>query len=157
MSCGISWKWKTRKSGSRNNYAFVLSHASCPQNSRMHCGVEGTVQNISDLLLLVKTLYSCFLSFLEFLCGRDPWACFSLTLFLLKCVKRNLRELSHSRLREEAAAMWSAGLSPGARRARTLFPALKRELHSLRRSSVSGNPTRTRARVGDSLASSTWL
>lgn len=66
------------ESGSRNNYTFVLSHTSCPQNSTMLCAARGWCKTISDLLLLVKTLCSCFLSLHQFLCGRDPQACFPL-------------------------------------------------------------------------------
>lgn len=85
MNCGISWKWKTRKSGSRSNYTFTLSHAFCPQNSRMSYGVEGTMQRYFWSIIIGRnTLFLFSFPLQIFMCERPPWAYFSLTFAFTK-------------------------------------------------------------------------
>lgn len=61
---------------------FALKTAECLMEWRGQC------KDISDLLLLVETLYSCFLFLYKFLCAKDHLGpIFHLHLLLLNCVK----------------------------------------------------------------------
>lgn len=51
MNHGTSWKCITQKSGSRSNYTFVLSHASCSQIGKIHLWWLGDTK---------KALATCF-------------------------------------------------------------------------------------------------
>ena len=102
MNCGISWKWKTRKNGSRSNYAFVLSHASCLKTTEYIMELRGQYKDISDLSLLVETLYSCFLSPHKFFYGQDYLGpIFHSCFFLLSSMKWNFWKLSNNFLKRE--------------------------------------------------------
>ena len=102
MNCGISWKWKTRKSGSRSNYTFLLSHASGLKTTEYIMELRGQCKDVSDVSLLVETLYSCFLSLNKLFCGRDYLGpIFHLCFLLLSSMKWNLWKLNYNFLKRE--------------------------------------------------------